>query len=49
MNTEQNNLRIHYASAANKRKKQNFHKTLILWTWLFAIAATIAGALASAL
>jgi hypothetical protein len=44
-----NNLRLHYACAANKRKKQNFHQTLILWFWLFAIAATLTGALASAL
>lgn len=44
-----NNLRIHYACAANKRKTQKFHQSLILWFWLFAIAATLAGALASAL
>jgi hypothetical protein len=47
--TEPNNLRLHYASAANKRQKQNFHKTLILWAYLFAVAGILAGAFASAL
>jgi hypothetical protein len=47
--TEPNNLRIHYQCAANKRKRQNFHQTLILWFWLFAITAIVTGALASAL
>jgi hypothetical protein len=47
--TEPNNLRLHYACSANKRQKQNFYQTLVLWFWLFAIAATVAGALASAL
>jgi hypothetical protein len=45
----QNNLRIHYVSAAKNRQRQKFHKTLLLWAWLFALAAIIAGALASAL
>lgn len=44
-----NQLRAHYTCAANKRQKQKFHTTLIMWAWLFALAAIIAGALASAL
>jgi hypothetical protein len=47
--TEPNNLRIHYQCAAKHRQKQNFHQTLILWAWLFAITAIVTGAIASAL
>jgi hypothetical protein len=47
--TEPNNLRLHYASAATKRQKQNFHKTLLLWAYLFAVAGILAGAFAYAL
>ena len=47
--TEPNNLRLHYLSASRHRQRQKFHNKLLLWAYLFAVAAILAGAAASAL
>jgi len=49
MTTEPNNLRLHYLSASRHRQRQKFHHKLLLWAYLFAVAAILAGAAASAL
>lgn len=49
MITETNNLRLHYLSASRHRQRQKFHHKLLLWAYLFAVAAILAGAFASAL
>jgi hypothetical protein len=49
MKTEPNNLRLHYLAASRHRQRQQFHRQVILWLWLFAVAGIIAGAAASAL
>ncbi len=49
MKTEPNNLRLHYLASSRHRQRQKFHKQCLLWLWLFAVAAILAGAFASAL
>lgn len=48
-NNEPNNLRLHYLAASRHRQRQQFHKQVALWLWLFAIAGILAGCAASAL
>lgn len=47
--TEPNNLRLHYLASSRHRQRQKFHNKLLLWAYLFAVAAILAGAAASAL
>ena len=49
MTTEPNNLRLHYLASSRHRQRQKFHHKLLLWAYLFAVAAILAGAFASAL
>lgn len=49
MTTESNNLRLHYLASSRHRQRQKFHHKLLLWAYLFAVAAILAGAFASAL
>ena len=49
MITEPNNLRLYYLASSRHRQRQKFHHKLMLWAYLFAVAAILAGAAASAL
>lgn len=49
MTTEPNNIRLHYLASSRHRQRQKFHHKLLLWAYLFAVAAILAGAFASTL